>query len=217
VDPKEHLIRESLDEEDGSHSLAPSERPILTPSQAEYLIKLLFAKNNCLCHDINQTSKTASHVDVILGFATGDLVWFEPFSQRYSRINKKGAVNKTPVLAVRWLPGSDSQFMAAHRDGFVGVYEKDRDDDGPVDDAAEADEGRAAAATPLGPDGAWDLNKSLHVVKSAESRNQKANPVALWHVSRHAVNAIAFAPDGRHVAFACQNNSWRIVDYVREE
>jgi len=60
------------------------------------------------CHDVNRYSSSAERLDVVVGFATGDLIWFgtggslafarpvrlvrlyvDPISSRYVRINKQ--------------------------------------------------------------------------------------------------------------------------------
>lgn len=41
------------------------------------------------CHDINVTTASAEHMDVIIGFSTGDLIWLDPISARYGRLNKQ--------------------------------------------------------------------------------------------------------------------------------
>lgn len=51
-------------------------------------MKILFAKAHMLCHDINAFTKGPNHIDVIMGASTGDIVWFEAYSQKYVRINK---------------------------------------------------------------------------------------------------------------------------------
>ena len=56
--------------------------------QAQPLMRILFAKAHMLCHDINPFTKSVNHIDVIMGASTGDIVWFEAFSQKYVRINK---------------------------------------------------------------------------------------------------------------------------------
>ena len=62
--------------------------------QADQLMKIIFSKAHALCHDVNTTTKTPLHLDVILGFSTSDIMWYEPFSQKYTRINK----NVSPIL-----------------------------------------------------------------------------------------------------------------------
>lgn len=51
-------------------------------------MRILFAKAHILCHDINPFTKGPNHIDVIMGASTGDIVWFEAYSQKYVRINK---------------------------------------------------------------------------------------------------------------------------------
>ena len=60
----------------------------LKSEQAQPLMKILFARAHMLCHDINSFTKSPNHIDVIMGASTGDIVWFEAFSQKYVRINK---------------------------------------------------------------------------------------------------------------------------------
>lgn len=68
-----------------SHLLA---REILMFPQAQPMMKILFAKAHVLCHDINPFTKGPNHIDVVMGASTGDIVWFEAYSQKYVRINK---------------------------------------------------------------------------------------------------------------------------------
>lgn len=76
-----------------SNKVQPCHRPIFGACganmiQAEYLTKVLFTKAHCLCHDVNILTKSAAHIDVIMGFSTGEIIWWEPISQRYTRLNK---------------------------------------------------------------------------------------------------------------------------------
>jgi hypothetical protein len=57
-------------------------------SKADYLTKILFTKAHCLSHDVNLVTKGPGHLDVIMGFSTGEIIWWEPVSQRYTRLNK---------------------------------------------------------------------------------------------------------------------------------
>lgn len=59
-----------------------------SPSKADYLTKILFTKAHCLCHDVNKTTKSPAHIDMVMGFSTGEIIWWEPISQRYTRLNK---------------------------------------------------------------------------------------------------------------------------------
>ena len=41
-----------------------------------------------LCHDVNIFTKSPNHLDVIIGSSSADILWYEPLSQKYARINK---------------------------------------------------------------------------------------------------------------------------------
>jgi hypothetical protein len=56
--------------------------------QNDYLTKILFTKAHCLSHDVNKLTRSPTHIDVIMGFSTGEIIWWEPVSQRYTRLNK---------------------------------------------------------------------------------------------------------------------------------
>ncbi|KAH8897097.1 WD40 repeat-like protein [Thozetella sp. PMI_491] len=185
-----------------------------SPSKAEYLTKILFTKAHCLCHDVNRLTKSSTHIDVIMGFSTGEIIWWEPVSQRYTRLNKNGIINNTPVSEIRWIPGSETLFLAAHMDGTLVVYDKEKEDaiflaeeeEQPVKENVEAN-------------GANDDHSAsrIEIKKSVHSRNQKTNPVAVWKLSNQRINAFAFSPDNRHLAVVSEDGSFRIIDYLKEE
>lgn len=52
------------------------------------MTKILFTKAHALCHDVNQLTKSQQHLDVVMGFSTGDAIWYEPMVQKYARLNK---------------------------------------------------------------------------------------------------------------------------------
>lgn len=190
--------------------------------QQEYLTKILMTKAHALCHDINQITKSSSHIDIVFGFSTGDIIWYEPISQKYSRINKnvsplfsvgsssrlirtQGIINPTAVYAISWMPGSENLFLAAHEDGSLVVYDKEKEDAVFVPEEA--------ADRPLSGD---PQHPNLQIRKSVQSKNQKTNPVSIWKVLNQRINAFAFSPDGRHLAVASEDGSLRIIDYHKE-
>ncbi len=181
-------------------------------TKQDYLTKILFTRAHCLCHDVNLVTKSSSHIDTILGFSTGEIIWWEPISQRYTRLNKNGIINSTPVSEIRWIPGSESLFLAAHMDGSLVVYDKERDDAQftPEDDVLSGSDGG-------NPTLAMNAGNSIHINKSVHSRNQKTNPVAAWKLSNQRINAFAFSPDSRHVAVVSEDGTLRLIDYLKEE
>ncbi|KAI1850406.1 hypothetical protein JX265_001366 [Neoarthrinium moseri] len=179
-----------------------------SPSKADYLTKILFTKAHCLSHDVNLVTKGPGHLDVVMGFSTGEIIWWEPMSQRYTRLNKNGVINKTPVSQIRWIPGAENLFLAAHMDGALVVYDKEKED-AIFNPDEEKPEGEAEPRT--------EFSKAIQVVKSIHSKNQKVNPVAIWKLSNQRINAFAFSPDNRHLAVVSEDGTLRIIDYLNEK
>ncbi|KJZ73206.1 hypothetical protein HIM_07403 [Hirsutella minnesotensis 3608] len=183
-------------------------------NKQDYLTKILFTKAHCLCHDVNKATKSMAHLDVIMGFSTGEIIWWETISQRYTRLNKNGVINSTPVSEIMWIPGSENLFLASHMDGCMVVYDKEKDDSqfSPEEDGASLNGSDAGDTFRRANPGT-----KLHIQKSVHSRNQKTNPVAAWKLSNQRINAFAFSPDNRHLAIVSEDGTLRIIDYLREE
>ncbi|EYB27780.1 hypothetical protein FG05_08447 [Fusarium graminearum] len=177
-------------------------------TKQDYLTKILFTKAHCLCHDVNVHTKSVSHLDVIMGFSTGEVIWWEPISQRYTRLNKNGAINGTPVAAIRWIPGSENLFLAAHMDGSLVVYDKEKED-AQFNPEEEAVNGMAngASGESLDANNMGTHHNTIRINKSVHSKNQKVNPVAAWKLSNHRINAFSFSPDNRHLAVVSEDGS----------
>ncbi|KAG9254696.1 WD40-repeat-containing domain protein [Emericellopsis atlantica] len=218
------IVNESLSKKltdrpsDGLYAFANINRAfqwldLSSPKKEDYLTKILFTKAHCLCHDVNHVSKGSSHMDVIMGFSTGEIIWWEPISQRYTRLNKNGAINNTPVSQITWIPGSESLFLAAHMDGALVVYDKEKEDSPFIpEDVAPALNGSETG------DAVNSHGKNnIQVQKSVLSKNQKTNPVALWKLSNHRVNAFAFSPDRTHLACVSEDGTLRIINYLEEK
>jgi WD40 repeat protein len=171
------------------------------------LAKILFTKAHMLSHDVNDLTKSANHIDVVMGSSAGDILWYEPISQKYARLNKNGMINDTPISHIKWIPGSENLFLAAHMDGTLVVYDKEKDDapfaseDSAMDDSAISDD---------------EEEFILNVAKSVNSANQKSNPVACWKLSNECINDFAFSPDSRHLAVVTEDGYLRIIDYLQE-
>ncbi|GAA6058230.1 hypothetical protein JCM3770_007423 [Rhodotorula araucariae] len=98
------------------------------------------------CIDANQYTASGSQIDVLIGFATGDIIWMDPLTARYSRYNKSGCITSSPVTSILWLPPppptlssssiADSSpsalrsnlFVTSHADGSIVLWDKDKED-----------------------------------------------------------------------------------------
>jgi catabolite repression protein CreC len=175
-------------------------------SKSEPMTKILFTKAHMLCHDVNQLTRHASHIDIVMGSSASDIIWYEPVSQKYARINKNGIINGTPVSKLKWIPGSENFFLAAHMDGTLVVYDKEKEDapfvsEELVDEALSTED---------------EEQSTLRITKSVNSPNQKANPVASWKLSTQAINDFEFSQDNRHLAVVAEDGYLRIIDYLQE-
>lgn len=91
------------------------------------------------CTAVNLNTLSHERIDLLIGFHTGDIVWVEVFSGRYSRYNKDPTssppagskqtsfVSTSPVKKVQWLQG-DQIFVSAFQDGCVAFWDKDKED-----------------------------------------------------------------------------------------
>lgn len=115
---------------------------------------------------------------------------------------------------IRWIPGSENLFLAAHMDGSLVVYDKEKEDApfNPEEEGSSVN-GSEAGDAPNG------VNHGFRILiqKSVHSKNQKTNPVAAWKLSNQRINAFAFSPDHRHLAVVCEDGTLRVIDYLREE
>ena len=215
VIPHEGLSRRLQEHQpDGTFAFANINRAVqwLDLSSAlkvENLTKILFTRAHALCHDVNDATKTSSHLDVVFGFSTADLIWYEPIAQKYARLNKNGVINDQPVGQVRWFPGSESLFLAGHFDGTLVVYDKEKEDAPFLPEDAMA----GLKIT----DASGRVRPQLLVKKSWQSKTQKTNPVAVWKISNQKINDFAFSPDGQHLAVVSEDGRLRIIDIHKEE
>ncbi|KAI9144662.1 WD40-repeat-containing domain protein [Paraphysoderma sedebokerense] len=90
--------------------------------------RLYFQKSIPTCHDINLLTRSSHHLDICMGFKTGDVIWFDPVNAKYIRMNKIGTIHPYAVTHIAWLPGSESLFLASFMDGTLIMFDKDRDD-----------------------------------------------------------------------------------------
>jgi len=153
-------------------------------------------------------------MDIIMGFSSGDLMWYEPISQKYSRLNKNGRMNPCSVVDVRWLPHSESLFVAAHADGALLVYEKDRDDSSTLADVFDAPQIQQQQQQSK----KEKAFSSFAVYKSIMSPSLvKTNPIGAWKLGNAKPEAMAFSPDGFYLAVVSEDGTLKIIDMALEK
>ena len=152
---------------------------------------------------------------------------------------QQGIINATPVSEIKWIPGSEHLFLAAHMDGSLVVYDKEKEDGvftpddessslaaGPQPNGEQPPSTNGTTANGEGPsrnrsDSATTNSKKhysqIQVNKSVHSKNQKTNPVAVWKLLNQRINAFAFSPDSRHLAVVSEDGTLRVIDYLEEK
>ncbi|KAJ2895192.1 hypothetical protein IWW38_002367, partial [Coemansia aciculifera] len=85
-------------------------------SSGETLARFDFVSNTPLCHDINAATRAENRLDMVMGFVHGNIIWYDPISGKYARLNKNSGYSPA-ILCVRWIPASASLFMAGTADG----------------------------------------------------------------------------------------------------
>ncbi|KAG0041111.1 hypothetical protein BGZ83_002332 [Gryganskiella cystojenkinii] len=160
----------------------------------EPLSHISFTKAFPTSHDVNVVTRSCDHLDVIIGFSTGDIIWFDPLCNKYYRLNKQLIIKDSPVTMIKWIPGSETQFMAAFQDGSILIMDKERDDN------------TFSAPTPSN-DTSFNVTRPKH---------GKHNPISHWQVSKKPITAFAFSPDLQHVAVVSNDGYLRIIDFQQE-
>jgi hypothetical protein len=72
-----------------------------TGQPKEPLSRIIFARSYPTVHDVNMLTRGSDHLDIIIGFSTGDILWFDPLCNKYGRINK--GVSSNYGLCLFWL------------------------------------------------------------------------------------------------------------------
>ncbi|KAG7092811.1 hypothetical protein E1B28_009127 [Marasmius oreades] len=189
------------------------------------------------CHHVNPLTASSDRLDVIVGFSTGDLIWLDPISSRYARLNKQGCITNSPCTAVRWVPSSTSLFLVSHADGTIVVYDREREDGtftpqdpGPFNPPAGGDSNTTSS------EDSWDHMENIFVTMppwhpvaasavgsggTSKSDKDKAasvkNPVSHWRVSRRCVVDFVFSPDVKYVGAISEDGCLRVIDALAEQ
>lgn len=189
--------------------------------KVENMTKVLFTKAHALCHDVNEFTKSPTHLDIVLGFNTSDIIWYEPITQKYSRLNKNGIINPSAILSIHWLPQKENLFLAAHMDGTLVVYDKAKEDAEFIPEDAAVSPAENGQHYHTNGNGVANGSGPSHlprfqIKKSVQSRNQFTNPVAVWKLTPMKINRVAFSPDGLLLAIVSEDGSLTILDYLHE-
>ncbi|KAG5638975.1 hypothetical protein H0H81_008195 [Sphagnurus paluster] len=180
-------------------------------SKAKDALSRITFSHHPTCHDVNTSTASPEHLDVIIGFNSGDLVWLDPVT---SRLHIK---------------------FPMHRNGTIIVYDKERDDGVfvPQDPVGKSLDSNGTSTSEDGSQKEWDPTDSIfvtmppwHPVSSGGglSNNGKPdkektakNPVSHWRVSRRSIVDFVFSPDVKYVGAISEDGCLRVIDALAEQ
>ncbi|XP_067024654.1 WD repeat-containing protein 20-like isoform X1 [Acropora muricata] len=159
------------------------------------LDKRLYKGTIPTCHDFNLLTRSAESLELLIGFSAGQVQLLDPVKHEVNKLfNEERLVDKTKVMCLKWIPGSENLFLVAHESGNMFVYNKEHPAGvGPPQ----------YALMKQGP------GYSIHSGKSKTTRN----PVCKWTIGEGSINEFAFSPDCKHIATANQDGFLRIFDF----
>lgn len=196
------------------------------------------------CHDVHPLTASPEKLDVVIGFNTGDLIWLDPVSSRYGRLNKQGTISSSPCTAVHWVPSSSTLFLVSHADGTIVVYDKEKDDGTFIPSIPDASASTTLSVPgpstpgmpvqiqpPSQPHGGteWDPTSTIHVTtppwhpesstapKERTDKGTAKNPVSHWRISRRSIMDFVFSPDVKYVAAISEDGCLRVIDALAEQ
>ncbi|GMG20790.1 unnamed protein product [[Candida] boidinii] len=73
------------------------------------------------------TSNGERNLDILIGFATGDIVWINPIKMKYSRWNKNAKLKQATVISIKW-SSCGNYGIIGYSDGEIQIYNRDFDD-----------------------------------------------------------------------------------------
>ncbi|KAG7569478.1 WD40-repeat-containing domain [Arabidopsis thaliana x Arabidopsis arenosa] len=173
-------------------------------SQDKDPVKSIHISNsNPMCHAFDPDAKDGH--DLLIGLNSGD-VYTVSLRQQLQDVGKKlvsaqhynkdGSVNNSRCTSIAWVPGGDGSFVAAHADGNLYVYEKNKE--------GATDSSFSAIRDPT----QFSVDKAKY---------SKSNPVARWHIGQGAINCIAFSNDGAYLATVGRDGYLRIFDFSTQK
>ncbi|KAI8976787.1 WD40-repeat-containing domain protein [Pilobolus umbonatus] len=175
----------------------------------EPLSRIVFARACPTSHDVNVLTRGADHLDVIIGFTSGDIIWFDPLCNKYGRINKGGIINSSPITMIKWLQGYENLFMASFQDGTVIIFDKDKEDE-------PFHPGDGHKSSSIRSTTTYIDKHMFKVSKHSLKLSNKCNPISHWKLSDQSITAFAFSPDCQHVAIVGLDGLLRVVNFLHE-
>lgn len=164
--------------------------------------KKLYKGTNPSCHDFNATAATHEGAPLLVGFSTGQIQLVYPGRREQGKLyNEERLIDKTKVTCLKWIPGSENQFLAAHSSGCLYAYNEE------------------LPCTPTAPSYQPYKCGDGYVVLACKSKSTR-NPLYKWCFGQQenaSINEFCFSPCGQHLAIVSQDGFLRVFHYTNIE
>ncbi|KAH9945801.1 WD40 repeat-like protein [Epithele typhae] len=191
------------------------------------------------CHDVNLATVSSDRLDVIIGFHTGDILWFgqplDACASECSDISVQGRICNAACTSIHWVPESPNLFLVSHADGTIVVYDKEREDGAftPHEPGSAPSTSHLDGSSSSDSQGEWNPLDSIFVTmppwhpvtvggsaplgSKPEKEKTAKNPVSHWRVSRRSIVDFVFSPDAKFLAAISEDGCLRVIDTVAEQ
>lgn len=151
------------------------------------------------CHDVNLMTRKTDMLEILVGFTGGQIQLMDPLKHECLKcFNEERAIERGIVTCIKWVPGTDSSFLAAHSTGNIYVYNKDYP---------------TCSSEPMYTFVKRGKDFSIECCKS----KVPYNPVYRWTVGKGSINDLTFSPDCKHIAIVSEDGYLRVFDYEKQE
>lgn len=165
-------------------------------------LRLILSNGIITCFTTFQytTASGEKNLDILFGFASGDILWLNPLRMKYSRWNKNGKIKNGLITSLEW--SKCGKFaIAGFADGEILILSRNLDDP-------------ETAYQPI----VQRKEKHMRVFRSLKGQHsQNSNPVAHYKFTKKAITSIKVHPIFNNImAITSDDGFLRVFDLLTE-
>lgn len=163
-------------------------------------LRLTLSSSIITCMSIFQYVSDERNLDILVGFASGDILWINPFAMKYSIWNQNGKIKREIVTSLEWSKCGNFAF-AGFGDGEVLVWDRRNDE--------TEDEYNPVI----------QLNeKHVMIFRSTKTSLIQHNPVAHYKFTRKPITCLRKHPAFANVLIIISDDEFvRCFDLLKEQ